>query len=65
MSTNLFRITIDPMVCHGKPCVRGLRHPVEILLELLSSDMTPDEILSDYEEMERDNLLVVPAFAAK
>ncbi len=53
------------MVCHGKPCVRGLRHPVEILLELLSSDMTPDEILSDYEEMERDNLLVVPAFAAK
>src|ERR1700740_1455306 len=44
MDTQLSRITIDPTVCHGKPCVRGLRYPVETLLELLSSGMTIDEL---------------------
>lgn len=61
----LSRITIDPAVCHGKPCVRGLRYPVETLLELLSSGMTFDEILSDYEDLEREDLLAVLAFAAR
>jgi uncharacterized protein (DUF433 family) len=64
MDTLLSRITIDPAVCHGKPCVRGLRYPVETLLELLSSGMTIDEILADYEDLERDDLLAVLAFAA-
>lgn len=59
MDTRLSRITIDPAVCHGKPCVRGLRYPVETLLELLSAGMTPDEILADYEDLERDDLLAV------
>lgn len=57
------RITIDPAICHGKPCVRGLRYPVENLLELLSAGMTIDEILADYEDLERDDLLAVLAFA--
>ncbi len=61
----LSRITIDPAVCHGKPCVRGLRYPVETLLELLSSGMTIDEILVDFEDLERDDLLAVLAFAAR
>jgi len=65
MDTLLSRITIDPTVCHGKPCVRGLRYPVETLLELLSSGMTIDEILADYEDLERDDLLAVLAFAAR
>lgn len=65
MDTLLARITIDPAVCHGKPCVRGLRYPVETLLELLSSGMTIDEILADYEDLERDDLLAVLAFAAR
>ena len=52
-------------MCHGKPCVRGLRYPVETLLELLSSGMTIDAILADYEDLERDDLLAVPAFAAR
>lgn len=60
----LSRITIDPAVCHGKPCVRGLRYPVETLLELLSSVVTTDEILADYADLERDDLLAVLAFAA-
>lgn len=61
----LSRITIDPAVCHGKPCVRGLRYPVEMLLDLLSSGMTFEQVLADYEDLERDDLLAVLAFAAQ
>jgi uncharacterized protein (DUF433 family) len=65
MDTLLSRITIDPAVCHGKPCVRGLRYPVETLLELLSSGMTIDDILADYEDLEREDVLAALAFAAR
>src|SRR5262249_27914614 len=65
MDPLLARITIDPAVCHGKPCIRGLRYPVETLLELLSSGMTIDEVLADYEDLERDDLLAAFAFAAR
>lgn len=65
MAPLLSRITIDPAICHGKPCVRGLRYPVEVMLELLSSGMTFDEILADYEDLEREDLLAVLAFAAE
>lgn len=65
MDTLLSRITIDPAICHGKPCIRGLRYPVELLLELLSSGMTNDEILADYEDLERDDLLAALAYAAR
>jgi uncharacterized protein (DUF433 family) len=65
MDALLSRITIDPALCRGKPCVRGLRYPVETLLELLSSGMTNDEILADYDDLEREDLLAVLAFAAR
>ena len=65
MDPLLGRITIDPAVCHGKPCVRGLRYPVENILELLSSGMTHDEILADYEDLERADLLAVLAYATR
>lgn len=58
------RITIDPNICHGKPTVRGLRYPVETILELLSSGMTYDEVLADYEDLEHEDILAVLAFAA-
>ena len=59
------RITIDPAICHGRPTVRGLRYPVETILELLSSGMTYDEILADYEDLEREDILAVLAYAAR
>lgn len=59
------RITIDPNICHGKPTVRGLRYPVETILELLSSGMTTEEILADYEDLEREDILAVLAYAAR
>jgi uncharacterized protein (DUF433 family) len=65
MDALLSRITTDPAICHGKPCIRGLRYPVEMLLDLLSSGMSFEEVLADYEDLERDDLLAVFAFAAK
>ena len=59
------RITIDPNICHGKPTIRGLRYPVETILELLSSGMTTDEILADYEDLNREDILAVLAYAAR
>lgn len=61
----LDRITIDAEICHGKPCIRHLRYPVEMLLDLLSSGMTSEQILADYPDIERDDILAVLAFAAR
>lgn len=65
MTSLLARITIDPSICHGKPCLRGLRYPVEMLLELLSSGMTIEEILADYPDLEREDLLAALAYATR
>lgn len=65
MASPLDRITMDPNINHGKPVIRGLRYPVEVLLELLSSGMTIDEILADYEGLEREDVLAALAFAAR
>jgi uncharacterized protein (DUF433 family) len=59
------RITIDTEICHGKPTIRGLRYPVEMILELLSSGMTTDEILADYEDLEREDILAALSFATR
>ena len=61
MTLLLERITIDPQICHGKPVVRGLRYPVETVLEWLSAGMTIEEILADYEDLEREDILAVLA----
>ena len=61
----LDRITTDPAICHGKPVVRGLRYPVDSLLELLASGMTIDEVLADYHDLEREDLLAALEFGAR
>ena len=66
MENNLLkRITMQSNICHGKPCIRGLRYPVESILELLSSGMTVEDILSDYDDLEREDILAVLAFATR
>ena len=65
MSELLQRITIDPDICHGKPCIRGLRYPVELILELLSGEMEINEILQDYEDLEKDDIKACLMFASK
>lgn len=59
------RITIDPAICHGKPTIRGLRYPVEMILELLSSGMTSDQILTDYQDLEREDILAALDYARR
>jgi uncharacterized protein (DUF433 family) len=59
------RITMNPEICHGKPTNRGLRYPVETMLELLSAGMTIEEILEDYEDLEREDLLAVLDYATR
>ncbi len=59
------RITIDPLICHGRPCIRGLRYPVTTILELLAAGMTHSEILADYEDLEEDDILACLAYAAR
>ena len=62
--SRLERITSDPALCHGQPTVRGLRYPVQMLLELLSAGMTIEEVLADYPDLERDDVLAALEFAA-
>ena len=61
----LQRITLHQDICHGKPCIRGLRYPVEFILELLSSGMTVEEILADYDDLEAEDIHAVLLFAAR
>jgi len=61
----LQRITLDPNICHGKPCIRGLRYPVELILELLSSGMNAKEIIDDYDDLEHEDILAALLFAAR
>ena len=61
----LNRITINPNMAFGKPTIRGLRYSVEWLLETLSSGMTTDEILSDYEDLQKEDIQAVLLYAAR
>jgi uncharacterized protein (DUF433 family) len=61
----LKRITSNPDICHGKPVIRGLRYPVQNILELLASGMTHQEILDDYEDLVEDDLFACLLFAAR
>lgn len=63
--TRLDRITTDPAVCHGQPTIRGLRYTVESVLELLAAGMTVDEVLADYPDLERDDILAALEFGAR
>ncbi len=53
---DLSRITLAPDICHGKPGVRHRRWPVEVILDLVSSGMSSDEILADHPELEREGI---------
>lgn len=63
MSALAERITIDPEICHGKPCIRGLRYPVETMLEYLAGGDSIENILAEFPDLERDDLLACLEFA--
>lgn len=59
----LERITIDPEICHGKPCVRGMRWPVEVIIDMLGSGMSTEDIIEDHPELEKEDILASLNFA--
>jgi uncharacterized protein (DUF433 family) len=65
MSASLLsRITINPEICHGKPVIRNLRYPVEAMLEYLAAGDTIDDLLAEFPDLEREDLLACLEFAA-
>jgi uncharacterized protein (DUF433 family) len=65
MNALLSRITINPDISHGKPIIRNMRYPVELILDLLSSGMTNAEILDNYPALEPDDIRACLAFASR
>lgn len=64
MTRPLPRITVDPMVCGGQPCVRGIRIPVALVLRHLASGQTTAQILADYPELEAEDVSECLRYAA-
>ena len=60
----LSRITIAPAVCHGKPCIRGLRITVSDVLEYLASGMSESDIIRDFPELTIEDIRACLSFAA-
>jgi uncharacterized protein (DUF433 family) len=65
MNALLDRITIDPEVCHGQPVIRSLRYTVESMLEYLAGGDTIEDVLREFPDLQRDDLLACIEFAAR
>lgn len=65
METLINRITLNPEVCHGKPTIRNMRYPVELILDLLSSGMTFQDITEDYPAIEEDDIKACLLYASR
>jgi uncharacterized protein (DUF433 family) len=61
----LSRITVDPEICHGKPCIRGLRYPVETILEYLAGGNTIEDLLKQFPDLEREDIFACHEFARR
>jgi len=65
MEALISRITLNPEICHGKPTIRNMRYPVELILDLLSSGMTVPEIIADYPALVEDDIRACLIFASR
>ena len=61
----LNRITINPLVCHGKPTIRNKRYTVESILEYLSAGDSMEDLLAEFTDLEREDLLACLQYATK
>ena len=59
------RITVDPLVCHGKACVKGTRIMVSVILDNLADDVNKNEILKSYPSLTPDDIKAAIAYAAE
>jgi uncharacterized protein (DUF433 family) len=58
------RISMDPNICHGKPCIRGTRIMVSVVLDNLAEGLSPDEIVREYPPLTPDDVRAALAYAA-
>ncbi|MBI2899617.1 MAG: DUF433 domain-containing protein [Planctomycetes bacterium] len=61
----LQRIAAQPAICHGKPCIRGTRIMVSVVLDNLAEGLAPEEIVREYPPLTRDDVLAAVAYAAE
>jgi len=61
----LQRIVVDPNLCFGKPCIRGHRIWVALILDLLASGMSVEDILREYPQLEEADIRACLAYAAE
>jgi len=61
----LKRITMNPDICFGKPTIRNMRYPVEMILDLLGAGMTTAELILDYPSLTEEDIQACLVFAAK
>ncbi|MCL2247403.1 MAG: DUF433 domain-containing protein [Lentimicrobiaceae bacterium] len=65
MESLIKRITVNADICHGKPTIRNMRYPVEMIMELLSSGMTWKEIMKDFPAIVEDDIRACLLYATK
>lgn len=61
----LSRVTVDPAVCAGKPCIRGTRIYIAIILDALAEGLTPEEIVDHYPSLQTEDIRAAVAYAAE
>ena len=65
MNELLQRITIDPMICGGKPCIKGTRIWVSLVLDLLAGGMTEADLLAEYSQLSHEDVMAAIAYGAE
>lgn len=65
MANLLDRISIDPTICGGKPCIRGTRIWVSLILDLMAGGMSETEVRAEYPELAREDILAAIAYGAE
>jgi uncharacterized protein (DUF433 family) len=61
----LARITVDPKICGGKPCIKGTRIYISIILDALAEGLTPEEIIDHYPSLQIEDIRAAVAYAAE
>ena len=59
------RISVDPMICHGKACIKGTRIMVTVVLDNLAAGVAPEEMLKSYPTLKREDIQASVAYAAE
>jgi uncharacterized protein (DUF433 family) len=59
------RISSDPAICHGKPCIKGTRIPVYLIISLVAEGENPESIIHDYPSIVHDDIKAAMKYAAR